>query len=102
MFDLNLVELGLKIRVSRVRFRSQHDIFPLVRLRRFILDLAVRGKRVPQNPSDEPASDLLKRIAKAASVSGTTGKEMEAHGTSYIAHPWPTIMQRGCCHRKGR
>jgi len=34
------------------------------RLRRFILDLAVRGKLVPQNSSDEPASELLKRIAK--------------------------------------
>jgi type I restriction enzyme S subunit len=32
------------------------------RLRRFILDLAVRGRLVDQNPKDEPASDLLKRI----------------------------------------
>lgn len=32
------------------------------RLRRFILDLAVRGKLVPQDPSDEPTAELLKRI----------------------------------------
>ncbi|PLX37830.1 MAG: restriction endonuclease subunit S [Hyphomicrobiales bacterium] len=33
------------------------------RLRRFVLDLAVRGKLVPQEAGDEPASELLKRIA---------------------------------------
>jgi type I restriction enzyme S subunit len=33
------------------------------RLRRFVLDLAVRGKLAPQNPNDEPASELLKRVA---------------------------------------
>jgi len=32
------------------------------KLRELILNLAVRGKLVPQNPSDEPASELLKRI----------------------------------------
>jgi type I restriction enzyme S subunit len=35
----------------------------IARLRRFILDLAVRGKLVSQNSSDEPAPELLKRIA---------------------------------------
>lgn len=34
----------------------------VTRLRRFILDLAVRGKLVEQNPNDEPAAELLKRI----------------------------------------
>ena len=35
----------------------------ITRLRRFVLDLAVRGKLVEQDPRDEPASELLKRIA---------------------------------------
>lgn len=34
------------------------------KLRGLILELAVRGKLVPQNNNDEPASELLKRIAK--------------------------------------
>ncbi len=43
------------------RLADAPDAIP--RLRRFILDLAVRGKLVPQDPNDEPASELLKRIA---------------------------------------
>lgn len=34
------------------------------KLRELILDLAVRGKLVPQDANDEPASELLKRIAE--------------------------------------
>ena len=33
------------------------------RLDKKILDLAIRGKLVPQDPNDEPASELMKRIA---------------------------------------
>jgi type I restriction enzyme S subunit len=34
----------------------------VARLRGYVLDLAVRGKLVPQDPSDESAAELLKRI----------------------------------------
>lgn len=34
----------------------------VARLRRFILDLAVRGKLVEQDSSDEPATELLEQI----------------------------------------
>lgn len=34
------------------------------KVRGLILELAVRGKLVPQDPKDEPASELLKRIAQ--------------------------------------
>jgi type I restriction enzyme, S subunit len=49
------------------------------KLRKFILDLAVRGKLVPQDANDEPASELLKKIAaekarlvKAGTLRGST------------------------------
>lgn len=44
------------------------------RLRRFILDLAVRGKLVEQDPKDEPASELLKRIQAKKARLVTEGK----------------------------
>jgi len=39
------------------------SVYGIKKLRELILELAVRGKLVPQDESDEPASELLKRIA---------------------------------------
>lgn len=42
---------------------SKVELYGIKKLRELILELAVRGLLVPQDPSDEPASELLKRIA---------------------------------------
>ena len=54
------------------RIADAPDSIP--RLRRFILDLAVRGKLVPQDPNDEPASELLKRIVAEKTWLAKEGK----------------------------
>ncbi|AEJ03099.1 restriction modification system DNA specificity domain-containing protein [Nitrosomonas sp. Is79A3] len=38
------------------------SVYGIKKLRELILELAVRGKLVPQDPNDEPAGELLKRI----------------------------------------
>ena len=48
----------------------------IARLRRFVLDLAVRGKLVAQDPADEPASELLKRIAAARDKTLKAGRSV--------------------------
>ena len=49
------------------------------RLRRFVLDLAVRGKLVEQDPADEPALAMLKRVAG--------GKSDGVKRQKYLAEP---------------
>jgi hypothetical protein len=54
------------------------------KLRSLILELAVRGKLVPQDPKDEPASEVLKRIAKERA-------RLEADGKIKKSKPLPPV-----------
>ncbi len=50
----------------------------VTKLRRFLLDLAVRGKLVEQDVRDEPASELLKRIAQEKTRLAAAGEIKKA------------------------
>ncbi len=42
---------------------KKYELYGITKLRELILELAVRGKLVPQNTDDEPASVLLEKVA---------------------------------------
>jgi type I restriction enzyme S subunit len=50
--------------VGRGNHSANSNLYGIKKLRELILELAVRGKLVPQNPKDEPANILLEKIAK--------------------------------------
>ena len=53
-------------------------------LRQKILDLAIRGKLVPQDPNDEPASELLKKIKAEKEALIKAGKLKRDKHESFI------------------
>jgi type I restriction enzyme S subunit len=59
------------------------------RLRRFILDLAVRGKLVEQDSGDEPADVLLDRIALKKAESSSRSKTRTTAETEADPYPLP-------------
>ena len=80
MEDVSVIKKAAEMNVEHLlthfdRIADAPDAIP--RLRRFILDLAVRSKLVPQDPNDEPASELLKRIAAGKSAVGEGGGDQE-------------------------
>jgi type I restriction enzyme, S subunit len=62
-FDIWTDAQGLKSK-GRVKSVDNISLEGIARLRELILELAVRGKLVPQDPNDEPAKLLLKKIEK--------------------------------------
>jgi type I restriction enzyme S subunit len=59
--------------LPRITTRPAH----IKQLRQTILNLAVRGKLVPQDPNDEPATELLKQIGAEASKTKNTRRLSE-------------------------
>ncbi|MCX5952731.1 MAG: restriction endonuclease subunit S [Cyanobacteria bacterium] len=61
----------------------------IARLRRFILDLAVRGKLVEQDPEDEPAEEWLKILSSRSRKEGpkNQSKQPDSSVDSFIPHP---------------
>lgn len=53
---------------------KKYELYGIKKLRELILELAVRGKLVPQDPADESASVLLEKIAVAKAKLITQGK----------------------------
>lgn len=53
---------------------SKINLYGIKKLRELILELAVQGKLVPQDPNDEPASVLLEKIAAEKAQLIKTGK----------------------------
>ena len=64
------------------------------KLKQKILDLAIRGKLVPQDPNDEPSSVLIEKIKNEKNELIKQGKIKPTKDDSYIYNPIIVIMRR--------
>lgn len=81
--NLDIWTSAIERRSTAGRGRSKKfSLYGIEKLRALILDLAVRGKLVPQDTSNEPASALfaqIKRERKELIASGKIGKARDFH-----------------------
>lgn len=84
---LDLWTAAIKRRSATGRGSSNKiEFYGTKKLRALILELAVRGMLVPQDPNDEPASELLKKIAAEKA-------ELVKEGKIKKEKPLPPIVQ---------
>lgn len=73
---------------------NANSVYGIKKLRELILELAVRGKLVPQDPNDEPAYELVKRIqedrTKLLPESKQRKSKLTTFGSTNLNFPLPT------------
>ncbi|HHF3006182.1 TPA: restriction endonuclease subunit S [Vibrio diabolicus] len=92
----NLITEHIDIWTSAVKTKSASgrgsnkklELYGVKKLRELILELAVRGKLVPQDPNDEPASVLLERIKDERRAEAKNGKLKEVKAISENEFPY--------------
>ncbi|ENV4249023.1 restriction endonuclease subunit S [Vibrio parahaemolyticus] len=92
----NLITEHIDIWTSAVKTKSTSgrgsskklELYGIKKLRELILELAVRGKLVPQDPNDEPASVLLERIKDERRAEAKNGKLKEVKAISENEFPY--------------
>ena len=73
--NLTLWSSSVQLKSTRGRgSSSKRNLYGIKKLRELILDLAVRGLLVPQDPNDEPASVLLENILAEKKLRGSSKK----------------------------
>lgn len=89
----NLITEHIDIWTSAIKTKSTSgrgsskklELYGVKKLRELILELAVQGKLVPQDPNDEPASVLLERIAAEKAQLVKDGKIKKSKGLGEIS-----------------
>ena len=71
--------------VDSIDCNKEHLESIIKQAKRMILDLAIHGKLVPQDPNDEPALELLKRINPNAEITCDNGHYQNLPGSWCVA-----------------